>query len=64
MANKVEDDLRDDDGNCCGESDTQNSDPHASCGIIKAMKFAQHWHSRFCRGSAGQGQGPSSQTPR
>jgi hypothetical protein len=43
MANKVVDDPPDDDGECSGEDDSQNSDPHASCGIIKAIKFAQHY---------------------
>jgi hypothetical protein len=46
MANKVEDDHPDNDGKRGGEYDTQNSDPHASRGIIKAIKFAQHWRSR------------------
>jgi len=40
MASKVEDDHPDDDGERSGEDDRQNSDPHASCGIIKAIKFA------------------------
>jgi hypothetical protein len=48
MTNKVEDDHRDDDGERGGENDTQNSHPHASRGIIKAIKFAQHWRSRSC----------------
>jgi hypothetical protein len=48
MANKVGDDHRDDDGERDGKNDSQNSDPHASCGIIKAIKFAQHLHSQSC----------------
>jgi hypothetical protein len=40
MANKVEDDHRDDDGERRGENDTQNSQPHASRSFIKAIKFA------------------------
>jgi hypothetical protein len=43
MANKVGDDHPDDDGECSGEDDSQNSDPHTSCGIINAIKFAQHY---------------------
>ena len=42
MANKAGDDDPDDDGKRGGEGDRQNSDPHASCSIIKAIKFAQH----------------------
>jgi transcriptional regulator with XRE-family HTH domain len=34
MANKVEDDLRDDDGDRGAENDTQNSHPHASRSFI------------------------------
>jgi hypothetical protein len=44
----AKDHHRDDDSDCDGENDTQNSGPHASGGIIKAIKFAQHWHSRSC----------------
>jgi len=43
MANKAGDDLPDDSGERDGENNRQNSDPHASCGIIKAIKFAQHY---------------------
>jgi hypothetical protein len=43
MAKKVGDDHPDDGGERDGEDDRQNSDPHASCGIIKAIKFAQHY---------------------
>ena len=46
MANKIEDDLRDDDGERGRENDTQNYAPHAPCGVIKAIKFAQHWYPR------------------
>jgi hypothetical protein len=42
MTNKVGDDHPDDDGGRGGENDTQNSDPHASRGIIKTIKLAQH----------------------
>jgi hypothetical protein len=42
MANKVDDDHPDDDDQRGGEGDSQNSDPHASCSILKAIKFAQH----------------------
>jgi hypothetical protein len=43
MANKIGDDHPHDDGERDGEGDSQNSDPHASCGVIKAIKFAQHY---------------------
>jgi hypothetical protein len=43
MANKVRDDHPDDDGERGGENDTESSSPHAFCGIIKAIKFAQHY---------------------
>jgi hypothetical protein len=41
MANKVGDDHRDDDGERGGKNDSQNSDPHASCGIIKVSNVAE-----------------------
>ena len=43
MASKVGEDHPDDDGQRGDEDDRQNSDPHASCGIIKAIKYAQHY---------------------
>src|SRR5262249_49352572 len=43
MTNKVGDDHPDDDGECGGEDDTDHSSPHAFRGIIKAIKFAQHY---------------------
>ena len=42
MASKVRDDHPDDNDECGGEDDRQNSDPHVSRGIIKAIEFAQH----------------------
>jgi len=42
VASKVGDDHPDDSGERSGEDDRQNFDPHASRGIIKAIKFAQH----------------------
>jgi hypothetical protein len=43
MTNKVRDDHPDDDGECGDENDTENSSPHAFRGVIKAIKFAQHY---------------------
>jgi hypothetical protein len=43
MANKAEGHHRDDDAQRGGESDADNYEPHASRGIIKAIKFTQHW---------------------
>jgi hypothetical protein len=40
------DDHRDDDGECGGEDDNENSSPHTFCGIIKAIKFAQHYDKK------------------
>jgi hypothetical protein len=40
MTNKVRDDHPDDDDECGGEDDTKNYSPHASCGIVKAIKLA------------------------
>jgi hypothetical protein len=48
MANKVEDDHRDGDGERGDENDTENSAPHASRCVIIGVKFAQHYHSRSC----------------
>jgi hypothetical protein len=43
VASKVGDNYPDDNDECGGEDYRQNSDPHASCGIVKAIKSAQHY---------------------
>jgi hypothetical protein len=40
MANKVEDDHPDDDGERGGENDTENSSPHAFRSIIIGIEFS------------------------